>query len=310
ARGDLRRAEPDRRRLRGAAGDHLPPRGRRALHARGRDRPRRRRPRHGARAVADPVRAGPGLDALALGGRGRRRRDQGRRGQTDPDRDPDEQLVRPLPGRRPAQGETARLRPRAVRRGDRPHRHRGGEAPRARLPDRAVARMAAPVLIAVDRDPEVAAEVERQLVQRYGNEYRVVAHSDPDEALGRLTELRDAGDDVALVFAGPTSTTTNRGELFEDVRRLHPHAKRALLVPPYAWADEPTAAAIRAAMALGRIDHYVLRPVASPDEVFHEAVSDFLLEWARERRLVPQTVHIVGAEWSGRAFELREVFTR
>jgi len=63
-------------------------------------------------------------------------------------------------------------------------------------------------------------------------------------------------------------------------------------------------------MALGRIDHYVLRPVASPDEVFHEAVSDFLLEWARERRLVPQTVHIVGQEWSGRAYELREVFTR
>ncbi|HZT46012.1 MAG TPA: FAD-dependent oxidoreductase [Gaiellaceae bacterium] len=170
--------------------------------------------------------------------------------------------------------------------------------------------MAAPVLIAVDADPEVAAEVERQLVQRYGNEYRVVAYSDPDEAHGEMTELRDAGADVALVFAGPSSTTTARGELFEEVRRLHPHAKRAMLVSPYAWADERTAAAIRAAMALGRIDHYVLRPVAAPDEVFHEAVSDFLLEWARERRLVPQTVHIVGAEWSGRAFELREVFTR
>jgi thioredoxin reductase (NADPH) len=63
-------------------------------------------------------------------------------------------------------------------------------------------------------------------------------------------------------------------------------------------------------MALGRIDHYVLRPAAPQDEVFHEAVSDFLLEWALERCRVPQTVHIVGEAWSGRAYELREVFAR
>ncbi len=61
-------------------------------------------------------------------------------------------------------------------------------------------------------------------------------------------------------------------------------------------------------MALGRIDYYVPRPAGSLDEVFHEAVSSFLLEWARDRRVVPQTVHIVGETWSGRAYELREVF--
>ena len=60
--------------------------------------------------------------------------DQGRRGEADPDRDPDEQLVGPLPGRRPVEGEATRLGARALRRGDRAHRHRGGEAPRARIP--------------------------------------------------------------------------------------------------------------------------------------------------------------------------------
>jgi thioredoxin reductase (NADPH) len=63
-------------------------------------------------------------------------------------------------------------------------------------------------------------------------------------------------------------------------------------------------------MALGRIDYYVTRPAASPDEVFHQAISSFLLEWATERRMVPHTVHIVGDAWSGRAYELREVFER
>jgi thioredoxin reductase (NADPH) len=66
--------------------------------------------------------------------------------------------------------------------------------------------------------------------------------------------------------------------------------------------------AIRDSMALGRIDHYVIRPAGPGDEVFHQAVSSLLLEWARDRRIIPQTVHIVGETWSGRAFELREVF--
>ena len=111
------------------------------------------------------------------------------------------------------------------------------------------------------------------------------------------------------MLAGQTSSGTAGDELLDHVRQLHPHAKRALLVAPQAWADGPTATALRASLALGRIDHYVLRPAAPTDEVFHEAVSDFLLEWARERRLVPQTVHIVGESWSGRAYELREVFS-
>ena len=61
-------------------------------------------------------------------------------------------------------------------------------------------------------------------------------------------------------------------------------------------------------MALGRIDYYVTQPAGSADEVFHQAISSFLLEWATERRSVPHTVHIVGESWSGRAAELREVF--
>ena len=110
-----------------------------------------------------------------------------------------------------------------------------------------------------------------------------------------------------MLARNPPSRTTG-SELLEQVRQLHPHAKRALLVPSDTWADRTTAEAIRGSLALGRIDYYVASPAGSPDEVFHEAVSSFLLEWARDRRLVPQTVHIVGETWSGRAYELRKVF--
>lgn len=64
------------------------------------------------------------------------------------------------------------------------------------------------------------------------------------------------------------------------------------------------------AIAIGRIDYYVALPVGPADELFHHTISTFLLEWASERRRVPHTISIVGEEWTGRAFELRETFER
>jgi thioredoxin reductase (NADPH) len=167
-----------------------------------------------------------------------------------------------------------------------------------------------PVLVAVDADRSALSDVERELRDRYASSYRVSCTRSPEEALEILARLSDDGEEVALVLAAQWLPDTTGGELLERVRQLHPHAKRGLLVSGGAWADPPTAEAILNAMALGRIDYYVPRPAASPDEVFHHAVSSFLLEWATDRRMVPQTVHIVGEEWSGRAYELREVFQR
>jgi thioredoxin reductase (NADPH) len=56
-------------------------------------------------------------------------------------------------------------------------------------------------------------------------------------------------------------------ELLGCVQRLHPNAKRGLLVDWGAWADARTADAIRLAMVEGRIDYYVLNPWRSPDEL-------------------------------------------
>ena len=68
--------------------------------------------------------------------------------------------------------------------------------------------------------------------------------------------------------------------------------------------------AIFESIADGRVDHYVLRPMASPDELFHEAIGGFLLEWTESQRTASHTVHVVAEAWSGRAFELRDVLTR
>jgi thioredoxin reductase (NADPH) len=170
--------------------------------------------------------------------------------------------------------------------------------------------MSLPVLLVADGDLDALRGVEAQLARRYGHDYDVESTSDPEEALQRLAELAEAGVEVALVLAAASLGGATGGGLLDRARQLHPHAKRGLMVAWGALADPPTAQAILDSIALGRIDYYVPMPAGSTDEVFHHTISAFLLEWATEQRKVPQTVHIVGEEWSGRAYELRETFER
>ena len=104
------------------------------------------------------------------------------------------------------------------------------------------------------------------------------------EERARLEELAAAGEDVALVLAGQTLSGISGSELLEEARRLHPHTKRGLLIPWGGWGEQATGDAIFDSIARGRIDHYVLRPQGSPDELFHQAVSSMLLEWTGAAR--------------------------
>ena len=170
--------------------------------------------------------------------------------------------------------------------------------------------MPGPVLVAVDDDGECLSSLERELSDRYSRDYRIICTPSPEDALSTLERLAQEGEEVALVLAGQWLPGTTGSELFGQVRRLHPHAKRGLLITWGGWGDPATGEAIFDSMAHGRIDYYVLRPSGSPDEVFHQTISSFLLEWARDRRVAPHTIRVVGDAWSGRAYELREVLGR
>ena len=169
--------------------------------------------------------------------------------------------------------------------------------------------MALPVIIATGGDDAGAfAHLQSHLAERYASHYRIETVRSPADAADLLDRLAADRSDVALVLAGPAALDGPDGGLFDHARRDHPQATRALLISPNVWTDPVEAATIRGAMGFGRVDHFLLEPGPPPDEVFHEGVASFLLEWARERRLVPRTVHIVGQEWAGRAYELRAVF--
>jgi thioredoxin reductase (NADPH) len=170
--------------------------------------------------------------------------------------------------------------------------------------------MSRPALVAVDEDADALGDVERELHDRYARHYRVICLRSSHEARARLEDLATAGEEVALVIAGQWLSGMTGTELLDEARHLHPHAKRGLLIAWGGWGDQATGEAIFDAIAHGHIDHYLLRPSESPDELFHQAISSLLLEWAEARRASPYTIHVVGESWSGRAYELREVLER
>jgi len=166
--------------------------------------------------------------------------------------------------------------------------------------------MGPPVILAVDPDPETLAGIERELRDRYERHYRVICVGSSAEARERLVELEASGEPLALVLAGG-GPDEDPGPLFAEIRRAHPQTKRAMLIGWGQWGYRDAGATILEGIEHGRIDHYVVRPSAPPDEQFHQAVSTFLLEWAEERRSAPYAIHVVGDSWAGRAYELRSV---
>lgn len=170
--------------------------------------------------------------------------------------------------------------------------------------------MCRPVLFVVDSDEDSLRAIERELVDRYERSYRIVCIGSATEAEAELVRLSDAGEDVALVLAGELLDSASGSEFLGGVRKHHPQAQRGLLIDYGNWGQAATGEAIFTAMALRQIDYYLIRPIRPPDELFHEAVTAFLSEWAHARRVSSHTAHIVGESWSGRAYELREVLGR
>ena len=140
------------------------------------------------------------------------------------------------------------------------------------------------LVLAVEADSTILADLQRELRERYSRHYVVGCASSAGEALAVLEERAARGEDVALALAGRDLGDMAGVEFLVRVGTLHPQARRALLVPWGGLGEAATSAEIRDAMARGDIDHYVLRPAAPPDELFHSTVSGFLLDWAEARR--------------------------
>jgi thioredoxin reductase (NADPH) len=166
-------------------------------------------------------------------------------------------------------------------------------------------------VLAVDDDPYARDRLGEELQRRYGTDYLVVACATSEGALEWLADAKVKGIPVALVLADQWMPGLTGAELLARVAREYPTTKRGLLIDFGGWGHGPTADAIRAAMATGAIDYYVLKPWRRNDELFHRTVSEFLHEWARaDADAEARELAVLTPPASPRGHELHDLLVR
>ena len=162
-------------------------------------------------------------------------------------------------------------------------------------------------IVIVERDPGEQETLHQALSKRYGVDYKIVVCGKPAEAEALMRDLLAAGAPVALVIGGADAADPDGLDVLAAIRRIDPTVSRVAAVR---WGEWDTARPVFDAITTGTIDHWVTRPVQSPDEEFHHSITQFLSEWASERGGSFEAVQVIGQQWSGRSQELRDTFSR
>ena len=169
---------------------------------------------------------------------------------------------------------------------------------------------ASDAVLAVDDDVEALRTLTRELKQRYGADYDVVCQRSPRRALERLEEARDERSGRGPGAGRPGDARPRGRRAADRVRRLHPPAKRGLLVHWGDWAHPERARGMVEGMAASKFDYYVLKPARPGEEQFHRIISEFLYEWAQLRSPAESEITLVGGKWAPRTHELRSFLAR
>jgi len=114
-----------------------------------------------------------------------------------------------------------------------------------------------PVILVVDDEPAALTALLDALTRRFGGDYRIVPHFSAAAALASIAEIKEAGEDIALVIADHWMPEMTGNEFLTKAHTLVPSAKRALLV---AWGDHTSSPTILMGCAMGQLDNYLYKP--------------------------------------------------
>ena len=164
--------------------------------------------------------------------------------------------------------------------------------------------MLKPVILALDDDPQVLRAVARDLLAKYGRDYRVVRAASGAEALDVLKQEKERAQPVALLLSDQRMPQMDGVAFLAEARQYFPDAKRALLT---AYAD--TDAAI-SAINRSQVDYFLQKPWDPPSELLYPVIDDLLEDWQHNYRPGWGGVRIVGSRWIAAVHALKEFLSR
>ncbi len=153
-------------------------------------------------------------------------------------------------------------------------------------------------IVIVCREPGAREILNRELSKRYGADYQIVVCGRPAELEPWMRDLLAAGQPVALVIGAVGAQDPDGIEVLAAIRAIDPTALRVAAVR---WGDWESVRSIFDAVALGKIDHWVTRPVQTPAEEFHRSITEFPREWGSQRGGGFEAVRVIGERWSARS---------
>jgi thioredoxin reductase (NADPH) len=160
--------------------------------------------------------------------------------------------------------------------------------------------MKLPFIIIVDDDAQVLGAIQRDIRNKYREEYRVAATESSIEALELLKELKLKNEAVALIISDQRMPEMEGVVFLEKAREIFPEAKQVLLT---AYSDID--AAIRAINTV-KLDYYLLKPWSPPEEKLYPAVNELLFEWHALYKPDHEGIRIIGFQWSPKSHRLKE----
>ena len=164
-----------------------------------------------------------------------------------------------------------------------------------------------PIFFVVDEDPSAVEALGSDLERRFSADYRVMGETSVAAALERLGALREAGEQVALIFCYESMRAMPGSELLARSRSTHPNAKRILLIDQ---PDQHMLEVIAHGMALGHVEHYLTKPWRPRQHLLYPVVGEALVAWTRFNWPGVALVRIVGGRWDPVSFELRDALER
>jgi thioredoxin reductase (NADPH) len=163
--------------------------------------------------------------------------------------------------------------------------------------------MKLPFIIIIDDDTQVLRAIQRDIRNKYRDEYKILATESATEALEAVKELKLRNEVVALFISDQRMPRMEGTEFLEKVMVFFPEAKKVLLT---AYSD--IEAAIKAINTL-RLDFYLLKPWNPPEEKLYPVVTDLLDDWQNSCTPDFAGIKIIGYQWSPLSHKIKDFLT-
>lgn len=164
-------------------------------------------------------------------------------------------------------------------------------------------KMKLPFIIIIDDDVQVLRAIQRDVRNKFREEYKVLATESAKEALEAIAELKTKNEIVALFISDQRMPEMEGIAFMEKAKEIFPEAKKILLT---AYSD--IEAAIKAINTL-KLDYYLIKPWSPPEEKLYPVLTDLLEDW--QNSFIPEFegIKIIGYQWSPESHRIKDFLT-